>query len=271
MKRDNMLIEVDELLTRLDEPNIRIYDATILFFRKESEQTAHEEYLQSHIPGTAFFDHEKFSDASNEYMYMVLPEADLATQIGNIGIDEDSEVVFYTSGYLPCATRAWWILHYAGHNNVRVLNGGLAAWEKAGGKIEQGARQYESSNFECRLRPNMFASKEEVQAAMEDGGVCTEYTLTSAMYGGVHIPGSSLIPCDELMQGMASFVPDDAIASRLKEEAQHERVITYCGGGIAATVNGMAHLMAGNENVAVYDGSLSEWMGEGLPTTVGDS
>ncbi len=98
-------------------------------------------------------------------MYMVLPEADLATQIGNIGIAEDSEVVFYTTEMLSCATRAWWLLRYAGHNNVRVLNGGLAAWKKAGGKIEQEARQYEPSQFESHLRPNMFASKEEVQAA----------------------------------------------------------------------------------------------------------
>ena len=270
MKRDNMLIEADELLTKLEVTNIRIYDATILFFRGESELTAREEYLQGHIPGAAFFDHQNFSDSSNKYMYMLLPEADLATQIGNIGIDDDSEVVFYTSGYLPCATRAWWILHYAGHDNVRVLNGGLAAWEKAGGKIEQGARQYKASSFECHLRPSRFASKEEVQAAMEDGGVCTEYTLTSEMYGGVHIPGSSLVPCEGLMQGMASFISDNEIASRLKEERQHKRIITYCGGGIAATVNGMAHLMAGNKNVAVYDGSLSEWTGEGLPTTGGN-
>ena len=267
MNRDNMLIEADELLTKIGSENIRIYDATILFFRSESERTAYEEYLQGHIPGAAFFDHQQFSDASSDYMYMVLPEADLATQIGNIGIAEDSEVVFYTTEMLPCATRAWWILRYAGHNNVRVLNGGLAAWKKAGGKIEQEARQYEPSQFKCRLRPNMFASKEEVQAAMADGGVCTEYTLPLTMYGGAHIPGSSLIPCGELMQEMASFVPGDEITSRLKEEAQYKRIITYCGGGIAATVNAMAHLMAGNDNVAVYDGSLSEWVGEGLPTT----
>ena len=66
MNRDNMLIEADELLTKLDEPNIRIYDATILFFRSESEATAHEEYLQGHIPGAAFFDHQDFSDANHE-------------------------------------------------------------------------------------------------------------------------------------------------------------------------------------------------------------
>ena len=137
MKRDKMLIEADELLTRINNTNIRIYDATLLFFRKESDPTAYKKYLQGHIPGAVFFDHQDFSDVNNKYMFMVSPEAELATQIGSIGIAEGSEVVFYTPGYLPCATRAWWILRYAGHNNVHVFNGGLAAWEKAGGKLNR--------------------------------------------------------------------------------------------------------------------------------------
>ena len=115
----------------------------------------------------------------------------------------------------------------------------------------------------------MFVSKEDVKAVMEDGGVCTVNTLTLESYEKARIAGSSLLPCGDLMQEMASFLADDEIASRLKEKAQHERIITYCGGGIAATVNAMAHLMAGNENVSVYDGSMSEWVGEGLPTTKG--
>lgn len=271
MNRNTMLIEADELLGKLDDGNLRIYDATILFFRGESDPTAYDGYLQSHIPGAAFFDHEVFSDGNSKYEFMALPEAELAKQIGQIGIAEDSEVVFYTSGYLPCATRAWWLLRYAGHNHVRVLNGGLAAWEKAGGKIEQGARQYTAVTFTPHLRPTMFASKEEVLAALADGETCVVNTLTPESYAQGHITGSSLLACDGLMHGMASFVPNEEIARRLQEEAQHKRIITYCGGGIAATVNGMAHLMAGNENVAVYDGSMDEWVGEGLPTTTGES
>ena len=63
-----------------------------------------------------------------------------------IGIAEDAEVIFYTPGMRPCATRAWWILRYAGPDNVRVLNGGLSAWEKAGGTIEQGMISRQQSN-----------------------------------------------------------------------------------------------------------------------------
>ena len=267
MNRDRMLIEASDLLTKIDDPNLRIYDATILFFRKEDEPTAYEQYQQGHIPGAAFFDHQAFSDSSSDYMYMVPPEAELARQIGTIGIAETSEVVVYADGLLPCATRAWWLLRYAGHDNVRVLNGGLAAWQEAGGRLEQGARHYEPTTFACRLRQTMFASKEEVLAGVENADVCTVNTLTPESYEDAHITGSSLLPFGDLVRDMAAFLPDDELAARLGDEARHGRIITYCGGGIAATVNAVAHLMAGNKNVSVYDGSMNEWVGEGLPTT----
>ncbi len=71
MQREEMLIEADELLTKINDPNIRIYDTTILFFREEADLTAYEQYQQGHIPGAAFFDHDDFSDPTSKYMYMV--------------------------------------------------------------------------------------------------------------------------------------------------------------------------------------------------------
>lgn len=84
-------------------------------------------------------------------------------------------------------------------------------------------------------------------------------------YEASHITGSTCLPCMDLMQEMDYFLPDDSLALRLKEVTQHKRIITYCGGGIAATVNAVAHLMTGYENVAVYDGSMYEWLEKGCP------
>ena len=265
MQRNDIIIEAEELLSKLGDPNLRIYDATIQFFSGASEIPAYDAYLQGHIPGAAFFNHDDFSEADGKYMYTVLAGDELATQIGNIGISPESEVIVYTTSFLPNATRAWWLLRYAGHNNVRILNGGLAAWQKAGGQIEQAPRQYEQSAFEGQVRPTMFATKEEVEAALENEHVCTVHTLPQDMYDGVHIPNASYLPCTDLMKEMSILLPNDELVAQIKTEAQHERIITYCGGGIAATVNAVVYLIAGHENVAVYDGSLSEWMGEGLP------
>ena len=223
MKRDSVLIEADELQEKWDHENMRIYDASVTNMM----------YLQGHIPGAAYFDHEKFSDPDSPYMCTILPEEALRAQIGNAGISNDADVVVYACGMVPYAARAWWVLRYAGHKNVRILNGGLSAWEKAGGQIEQAVRQYEPSVFKACFSPTMFASKEEVMASMEYENVATVDVLPIESYEASHIVGSTCLPCLDLMQGMDYFLPDDQLASRLGELSKHKRIITYCGGGIA--------------------------------------
>jgi len=255
MKRDHILIEVDELLERLGNENIRIFDATI----------TDDVYLQEHIPGAAFFDHEKFSDPNGKYEFTLLPDVALAQQIGKAGISKDAEVILYACGMLPYAARAWWVLHYAGHNHVRVLNGGLSAWKKAGGKTEQESRRYEPASFKGQFRTGMFADKQDVLDAINDEKVVTINVLPQESFTASHIPNSVNTSCWELMRDMDYFVPEEQIAQHLKDFDGEKRIITYCGGGIAASLSAMAHLMVGQENVAVYDGSLNEWLGEGLP------
>ncbi len=271
MKRQRFLIEAGELLTKIDDPNVRIFDATIIFPIGLSPEeiaklpTAHEQYLAGHIPSAAFFDHEDFTDTKSIIDYMLAPDEVLADQIGKLGIANDSSVIVYTTGILACATRAWWILRYAGLGNVRVLDGGLAAWKEAGGAVEQGERSYPPVQFEADFKPEMLASKGEVQAAIETDEVYVEDALTQDWHDQEHIPGSVCLPLTDLTIGWETFLPDDQLAARLKNVGRQKRIITYCGGGVAATLNAMAYLIAGNENVAIYDGSLFEWKGEGLP------
>lgn len=267
MQRSDVLIEAEELLTKLDDPNLRIFDATIAFFRQEDDPTAQEQYQKEHLPNAGFFDHDNFSISDAKYMYTVLEPDDLARAIGEIGISAENEVVIYTMDMLASGTRAWWVLRYAGHQNVRVLNGGLNAWKAAGGETASGGHQYAPTTFEGILNPAMFVDKDEVQAALATDKTATVYTLAKETYGGKFITGTTCLPFTALAPDMQTLVADDEMAKLIADEAQSERVITYCGGGIAATVNAVAHLIAGNENVAVYDGSLSEWMGEGLPVS----
>jgi thiosulfate/3-mercaptopyruvate sulfurtransferase len=271
MNRDRFLIEADELLTKINNPDIRIFDATIMFYIGLSPEqaakmpTAKEQYLAGHIPGAAFFDHQLFSDPISDYEYMLAPDRILADEIGKIGISNDSEVILYTTAILACATRAWWILRYAGLENVRVLNGGFAAWKNAGGSVEQEEQKYSATQFMPQFNPAMIASLAEVKAGIDTDSVSIENTLMQDWYDDEHIPGSSCLPLTDLMVEWDAFKPEDQLTARLNNYSQHERIITYCGGGIAATLNAMAYLMAGYDNVAVYDGSLYEWIGEGMP------
>lgn len=271
MKREELMIEPGELLAKLGDPRLRIYDSTIMFYMGMSAEeaakmpSARAIYLAGRIPGAAFFDHQLVTDPLGKYEYTVAPDKMLAAQIGEMGIGNDSEVVVYASNLLVSATRAWWVLRYAGVRNVRVLNGGLPAWKEGGGAVEPGERKYEPATFTPVFKREMFAVREEVQAAVERGGAYVENALMQDWHDREHIPGSACLPLTDLMLGWDTLRLQDELSALVATRPKGERIITYCGGGIAATLNAVAHLIVGNENVAVYDGSLFEWKGEGLP------
>ena len=172
------------------------------------------------------------------------------------------------------ATRIWWVLRYAGHRRVRVLNGGRDVWP---GELETVEGQYESTNFVANISPEMIADKDEVMASIENGAVCTLNTLPHSFYTGDadvpyakegHITGSLSLSFEHMLEG--SKVKSDAdLSAQFDNYEKGDRIITYCGGGIAATLTASCALLAGFENVGVYDGSMSEWLESGLPTTTG--
>ena len=163
----NYLIEVDELQELLEHPDLRLFDATVLFTPDEdgalAASSGFDAYTTARIPGAGFFDHlGHFADADSPLRNTLLGIDELHKAIGAAGIGADHQVVLYSSQFLMWSTRAWWMLHYAGHNNVRVLNGGLAAWQSAGLAIETGSHSYPPTAFEATVRPQRYASKQTI-------------------------------------------------------------------------------------------------------------
>ena len=267
------LLSVAELAELLDDPNLRLFDATVEFSQQADGSLAAvaglKSYEAEHIPGAAFFDHmDAFADTGSELRNTLLPIDDLHRAMGQAGIGPDHRVVLYSSQYLMWATRAWWMLHYAGHNNVYVLNGGLSAWKNADHDTVTGSNSYPATQFSAEPRPERYADKAKIAAAI-DGPACTIDALPAQVYRGEspnnygrpgHIPGAANLPYHHLQEGEA-YLPPDQLKTALAERGMldAEQVYTYCGGGIAATVDALACLMAGQTNVAVYDGSMSEW------------
>ena len=271
MKREDLLIEAHELASIIDDSNLRLFDASVVLNPAASEN-AHDRYLAGHIPGSVFLDHAAISDASSALMYMIPDEKTLGNAIGDLGISNETPVVVYSTEMLAWATRVWWVLQYAGHRNVRVLNGGLNGWK---GELQSTTNNYSAATFNTDLSPHMFASKEEVLSSITDGSACVVNTLTPEIYRGEedvlytgHITGSVNHPFFELMDE-GYLLSDDVLAKNFQDKAIGDRLITYCGGGIAATLNACVAKLLGVEDVAVYDGSMSEWMAEELPVTTG--
>lgn len=277
------LISAQELMQQLRDPAVRIYDTSVLLLAAEqgyTSQPGRERYLREHIPGAGFINlSEDWSDTRSPYNN-TLPQIDaLAEAIGRDGISNDNLVVLYSSSHLMWATRAWWLLRYAGHTNVKVLNGNLAAWLDAGLPVEAGAKAYAAATFSPSERADVFVSTAEMVAGMEDG-VCTVNALSPALYEGTgefyygrrgHIPGSRSLYFSDLLEN-EFFLPAEQLHQTLEARGMlsASRTLIYCGGGIAATLEGFACALVGQENVGVYDGSMSEWAAnEELPLTLG--
>tara|TARA_Y100001933_G_scaffold264768_1_gene332429 strand:+ start:3162 stop:4034 length:873 start_codon:yes stop_codon:yes gene_type:complete len=280
------LISARELHDQIGDPGLRIVDATVFLRPAEKGYRAEsgiEPYREGHISGAVFMDLiREFSDTSTGLGFSrPSPEA-LAESLGALGIGNDHRVVVYASGHMMWATRAWWLLRYAGHDDVAVLDGGLRAWRDADLPLTTEVPELPPATFRPAPRPELFVDKEEVLAAMDDASVCTVNALSPEVYAGTgdmhygrrgHIPGSRNVHYDELLDA-GCFKPAPALEAALKDSGMLDapKVIAYCGGGISATVDAFACLLLGRDGVAVYDGSMSEWVrDESLPLKTGEA
>ena len=280
------LVTAQELAANLDAPNLRIFDATVFLQPAPSgvgyqAESGSARFQRGHVPGAAFLDLiEAASDTSTGLGFSLPPPSQLQGLFRFLGIDDDSEVVLYSTGHIMWATRAWWLFRYCGHGRARVLNGGFKAWRAGEHPISTKIRTYPSGGFTARPVESLFADKEAVLAAIADAEICTVNALSPEVHAGEgdftygrrgHIAGSVNVYYDQLLDD-GHFKQSEALSEALNAKGLLDapRVIAYCGGGISATVDAFACQLLGHRNVAVYDGSMSEWVrDESLPMETG--
>jgi thiosulfate/3-mercaptopyruvate sulfurtransferase len=278
------LIEPAELATRLESGSVRVFDGTVILEPAEKgyrARAAEADYQAGHIPGAAFINQmTQLSDTSSGLGFALPDAVQLQRSLGELGAGSGHSIVVYSSGHMMWATRLWWLLHYAGHDDVAVLNGGLDAWREAGLGLSTEAARYPAADFNAPVRERRFVDKTVVLNAINEGSVCTVNALAPGVYSGEssmsygrkgHIPGSVNVYYDQLLEH-GRFRPAAELRAHLDGAGllQAPQVVAYCGGGISATIDAFACLLVGQDNVAVYDGSMSEWVrDESLPLTTG--
>lgn len=278
------LIDPEGLAAELGREDLKIFDATVHLVPAERGYRAEsglEDYRAGHIPGAAFLDQiRSVSDTATGLGFSLpAPEA-LEAGLRAAGLNDDDRVVVYSTGHMMWATRAWWLLHYAGLDDVAVLNGGFRAWKDAGLDIDTDETVYPAGTVTVRPQPERFVDQSAVRAAIGDSSICTVNALSPEVYSGEsemnygrkgHITGSVNVHYDDLLdRGRFRSAEELAATLRARGLLDANRVIAYCGGGISATIDAMACLLIGKDDVAVYDGSMSEWVrDESLPMTEG--
>jgi thiosulfate/3-mercaptopyruvate sulfurtransferase len=242
-----------------------------------------QNWEQGHIPGSAHVDlFTQISDASSPYPFMLPSPDQFSAAMSDLGVGDGTRVVLYDSAINAWASRVWWMLRTFGFDNAAVLDGGWRSWTKDGRPTSSDpAPPFPPGNFVARPRPGLFVRTEDVLAALDSCDVCIVDALPQAMYRGErqdyarpgHIPGARNVPFGDLVDlDTHRYLPEDRLRDVFSEVLSTEpgRVISYCGGAIAASSDAFVLHLLGVESVAIYDGSLSEWAADpALPLVTG--
>lgn len=273
------LVDPDWLEQHLNDPDLRVVDCTVelSYDNETAEMEGHPcraDWEESHIPGSVFVDLE--GDLSEteapEYSFQLPEPADFAAEMEAVGIGDDTRVVAYDNPRDTVsnewAARFWWMLRAYGHDQVGVLNGGWKRWTSEDRPTSSTEPSVPDVTFTPDFQPELVADKDEVLAYISDDGT-EEASVVNALrpddHESVRIPNTVNVPSvgesAVINPETNTYVSRDEIRSRFEEAGatEAERVVTYCGGGIAATSAALAAYASGIENVAVYDGSLEDW------------
>jgi thiosulfate/3-mercaptopyruvate sulfurtransferase len=270
------LIETEALERRLGHPDLRILDCTthLVPDPKITYQVVpgRADFERGHIPGAQFVDVQGDLSEPNNRLRFMLPSAEaFAAAMSRFGVGEGTRVVLYSTANPWWATRVWWMLRVFGFDDAAVLNGGWQKWSREGRPVERGpARPRVPGNFAVRGQRPLMVGKEEVVRAIGNAAACTINALLPEQHAGTggntygrpgHIKGSVNLPAAHLIDPNTNeFLPPADLRERFEGIGAFDKsVITYCGGGIAASADALVLVMLGHPDVRLYDASLSEW------------
>jgi thiosulfate/3-mercaptopyruvate sulfurtransferase len=272
---ESPLIDPARLFEKLGSPSLRLVDCR--FALSDSEAGARL-YETSHLPGATYAHLER--DLSSPVVAgktgrHPLPEpARFAEFLGRSGIGNDSDVVVYDDAGGAMAARLWWLLRYAGHDRVALLDGGFAAWTAAGLAVSSEVPSRVPADFEIRLRSDLVVDAEEVDALRgRSDWAIVDARAPERFRGDVepidpvagHIPGARSLPfAGNLRDG--KFLPPEELRQRFVDALDGvpmERAVAYCGSGVTACHHVLAAAQAGLPGLRLYPGSWSEWIANG--------
>jgi len=264
------LVAAAELAVRLDDPQIRVLDAS--WFLPTEGRSGRNEFEEVRIPGAAFFDIDAISDASVDLPHMLPDTEAFAVAAAALGLTPDAEVVVYDSFGIRSAARVWWTLTVMGFDRVRVLDGGLRVWKAEGFPVEVGAPKPPSQGVaSIWFDPARLRDQAAVAAALDSGSAQVVDARSAPRFRGEapeprpglrsgHMPGAFNLPFDRLLTEEGRLKPPAALAEAFREAGVDlgRPIIATCGSGVTASVLALA-LEVLDAPAAVYDGSWAEW------------
>lgn len=241
-------------------------------FTLQDEKAGWEAYKTAHLPNAFYLDlnQDLSGDAQKHGGNHPLPNIEeFAEKLGSLGISEQTPVVFYDKGGDMYAARAWWLLHYLGHEAVYVLDGGYEAWIEAGYDVTSVIPQARATTFTPHVAVNGTVTMEDVRSRSCATGTIVIDSRAPERYSGEveplynkkgHIPGAKNYFFQEVFDGNGKYKTKEALSQQFAGLDKSAEVIVSCGSGVSACPNILALKTVGFTNVKLYVGSFSDWI-----------
>ncbi|TFE03037.1 sulfurtransferase [Jeotgalibacillus salarius] len=229
-------------------------------------------YNENHLPRSVYFGLDQ--DLSGGKLVHggrhPLPDMiEFKKKVEEAGISNDQPVVVYDDGEGAFAARAWWLLTYAGHKQVYMLNGGYSEWISRHLPVTNVVRDQQKGRFQLDLQDHLVADTAEIEnivsgkqsALLIDSRNYSRYLGDHEPIDRVpgHIPGA--INSEWINSFENGWLLDEEMqAKRFSEWDKNQPLIVYCGSGVTACPNFIALKQAGFTNVKLYPGSYSDWV-----------
>jgi thiosulfate/3-mercaptopyruvate sulfurtransferase len=266
------LIDASSLARHLGDSGWVIVDCRFTLTDPPAGRAA---YSKSHIPGARYADLDRElarRPGPSDGRHPLPRSEDFATRLGSWGVGNDSTVVAYDEGSGAIAARLWWMLHWLGHEQALVLDGGFAAWEATKLPVETDAPHWQPARFVPRkVASDAIVSAAAIPAILAGGGVLVD-ARGAARYRGEqepidpvagHVPGAVNRPFTENVTAAGRFKPGPELEKELRPllgGREPRDLVAMCGSGVTACHLLLAMAVAGLEGGKLYAGSWSEWI-----------
>src|SRR5699024_9444523 len=261
----NVMMEAKELKEKINDEEFMILDVRT---KGETNEEGKQAYLQGHIPGAIFLDVKKDVTGKNSF----LPEADgFAEKLASLGISNRHKIVVYDQGNHRAAAKVWVMLHYLGHKEVYVLNGGIKAWQEDKYELTTEIRQKQPTMYHTNLREAVLMSLEQVKQSLHEKDFTLIDSRSYNRYRGEvepkykkagHIPGAVNYETKQISTETGKIKNRSALKKHFSHLDESDKIVVSCGSGNSAAVNMLALKEAGYHNIALFSGGFQEWIND---------
>ncbi|WP_341527172.1 sulfurtransferase [Nostoc sp. UHCC 0302] len=258
------------LLEHLEDPQVVIIDCR---FSLADPLLGKQQYQESHIQGAYYLDlnQDISSPVGKHGGRHPLPNPDdIANKLSAIGVNSQKTlVVAYDDSRFAFAARLWWLLRYLGHEQVAVLDGGFAGWQKSEYPVTDVIPQPRSGKFIPQVQTDRIVDITVVKNYKDSPDVVLVDSRESDRYRGErepidkiagHIPSAVNYPWQEITDSSGYLLPQSAQRHRWEKLKNSKEILVYCGSGVTACVNLLSLELAGINKGKLYPGSWSDWI-----------